>query len=37
MSSVFRILTREPMKQSAELSGEPVKMEGKSEHCMSYQ
>ena len=34
---MFRIVTGEPIKQSAELSGEPVKMKGKTEHCWQPQ
>ena len=32
-STVFYIVTGEPFKQSAELTGEPIKMKGTMEHC----
>ena len=34
--SVFDIVTGEPFKQSAELSGEPIKMKASNEHWPHY-
>ena len=33
LRAVFDIVTGEPFKQSAELTGEPIKMKGLMEHC----
>ena len=35
-STVFYIVTGEPFKQSAELTGEPIKMKGSMEHWSSF-